>query len=420
MPSVLKYIIRLLINLFRYILLYNIIAILNMFKSNSAIFAVLVILLLSFPVSATSIDNILSSLNAMDNYSATLKYDVTLPLSDEEIIYDVSLKSNLAHGDTLNSCNYLIEYTSRKGNKGFMSYFANSYYRYENEKLREYHWAWDSIPFKQIGGGVQGSGMFVPLLPDVMAKSLMNIIGNSDNKVCFFSDTVVKQMNVNVITIEERKQGHTLRELLYAFDRITNRPVYVEMENNPGALSEQTVTVTYSTSSDTSKMEFNEQLLQDNYSEVFDKYRVCNFKIENMPGRRLPGFSLPTTTGERYSWDGGFKSPTIVAFLDSRGGMTASTIADVRQAVASLPMVADVIWIFMGNNLEDIWQVMPTTEINESALIGGRKFASECGVTGCPTLLFVDKERIVKDVLLGYNNDMKNIVIQKMALLNSK
>ena len=51
--------------------------------------------------------------------------------------------------------------------------------------------------------------------------------------------------------------------------------------------------------------------------------------------------------------------------------------------------------------------------------MSGNRFAGDCGVTGFPTLLFVDTDGVVKDVQLGFNKDIKNIVIQKMALIKN-
>ncbi|MEG2243191.1 MAG: hypothetical protein RSC87_06875 [Muribaculaceae bacterium] len=388
-----------------------------MYNLRSAIIIVIVILSTPITIFATAIDDIMYSLKDSAYFHANVDYRVTLPFAND-VHYKVTLNSKMVDNDTLSPCAYNIEYSlGGDGDNHFMSYFGGNYYRFENKKLNEYHWTWDSIPFQSSNGGVQRSGMFVSLLPNFMAQSLVSLINNDENIVAFYPDTTYNDDKANIIKIEERQQGYVMRKLLFAFDINSNKPTFIEIENNPGTISEQTVKATYNYGYHFTKIDFNERQLQHDYPEVFDKYRVSNFKIENMPGRHLPDFSLPTTTGERYTFDGGFRAPTIVVFLDCAGGMTTETITEVRDAIEALPIVANVIWTFMGNNLDDIWVVMPSTKIDEYALIGARKFASECGVTGCPTLLFVSNDGIVRDTIIGYNNDIKNLVIQKIGLI---
>lgn len=372
-----------------------------------------------------NINDIIGNLTGITGSTADIEYSVTLPMSDDDIKYDVSLRSIKDPSDTLCGYKYYIDYSNASGQKGFMSYFGGSYYRYDNEKLREYHWEWDSIPMmtRYLNGkrvyGIQKSGLFQPLVPNQIGATLAALIDDPNNKVRFTADTLFKGVKSDVITIYEIMNGEVSRKSVYAFDSTTGAPVYITHDNNPGALGEQFVTVRFTGYKAGGNEDINEARLINDYPAVFEKYRVLNFKIENLPGRKLPEFSLPTTTGERYTWDGGFKAPTIIVFLKSKAGVTPETINAIRQAADESPMTADIIWVFAENNHDDIGYVMSENHTGEYILMSGNRFAGDCGVTGFPTLLFVDTDGVVKDVQLGFNKDIKNIVIQKMALIKN-
>lgn len=377
-------------------------------------------------VHSKTIDEIIAGLTGMPGSTAIIEYSVTLPMSDDDIKYNVRLESINDPTDTLCGYKYYASYSNAAdGEKGFMSYFSGSYYRYDNERLKEYHWEWDSIPMmtRYLNGktiyGIQKSGLFQPLVPNQIGFTLAGMMKDSNNKIRFVPDTVFKGIKSDVIIVYETIKGEVFRESAYAFDRDTGAPVYITHDNNPGSLGEQFVTVRYADFKPESTDSINEARLMRDYPAVFEKYRVLNFKIENLPGRKLPEFSLPTTTGERYTWDGGFKAPTIIVFLKSRAGVTPETIKKIRQARDESPMTADIIWVFAENNRDDIEYVMPRNCFGEYVLMSGNKFAGDCGVTGFPTVLFVNNNGIVKDVQLGYNKDIKNIVIQKMALIKN-
>ena len=41
----------------------------------------------------------------------------------------------------------------------------------------------------------------------------------------------------------------------------------------------------------------------------------------------------------------------------------------------------------------------------------------DCGAASLPTVILVGTDGIVKDVIIGYNNDLASDVIQKMAVV---
>ena len=90
----------------------------------------------------------------------------------------------------------------------------------------------------------------------------------------------------------------------------------------------------------------------------------------------------------------------------------------VRQGVARLPYNADIIWAFVSNNTDDIDNVILSPQVGEHLLQSAKSLARDCGASSYPVVIFTDKNGIVKDVTVGFNNNMSDIVIEKALLLN--
>lgn len=203
--------------------------------------------------------------------------------------------------------------------------------------------------------------------------------------------------------------------MLYIFDNRTARPVRIESENNPGAISEQTVTVSFHEPTAAKIPDFTESELIKRYPKEFGYFRQSNFRAESLPGTPLQGFSLPTTTGERYSRQKGdqFASPVIIAMIDPGVSTSRETIAAVREAASSLPFDIGIIWAFMSSDIDLIESVSGEPRIGETALISARGLARDCGITSFPTLIFTDYTGTVKAVQLGFSKDLKEKTVQK-------
>lgn len=357
-----------------------------------------------------------------------LDFSVTMPQLSDDVIYNVAMTQTPPSGNpALLDCDYLIDWEITGRDKpitGFSAYFDGHHYRYSNERLQEYHMQWDSIPFQSLngrGGGVQRQAQFANLLPASLAGELQRMRHDSRYRLTVHPDTLVsgtRRIAINaVMTIE----GTTAMEGEYIFDRETLMPVRIILENNPGALSEQTVTVNYRSVSITPTpcTVLTEQFLATQYPDIFEKYRESNFRIENLPGTRLPAFALPTTTGERYARHTGdsFRAPTIVALIDASHGFAPRLVSDIRTAVDALPYSADVIWAFTGNNIDAIEAIVPAIRPGEHLLTSARSLARDCGVASLPVIILTRTDGTVSDVILGYNNELPQVVIQKMALI---
>lgn len=374
---------------------------------------------------AQGIDDVITSLKAVNHFDAEADYSVLMSLQDD-VDYTLRLRSWEAPTDTLAPCDYLIDWkvaTPDGESSGFSAYYDGNVYNFRGDRLLEYHYDRDKNPFQSRGTGaaslpgVQRRAQFAELLPQFIAEQLDEIKSNPDYRYILHTDTVINGHKCIALDGSMTMSDHVLKEFLYVFDQ-SGMPVMVNLENNPGALAEQSITATYTYSPDIVVEEsVNEDILRELYPEIFDRYRESNFAIENLPGQRLPGFALPTTTGERYSRMLGdkFRCPTIIVLLDSKGAFSDATVKAVRSAVDNLPFNSDVIWAFIGNNVDDIETIVPQIRVGEHLLMSAKPLARDCGIASYPTIIVCRADGTVADIVLGYNNDLSSVVIQKAA-----
>lgn len=372
----------------------------------------------------SGLDNLIDRLDHLSPYFGEAEYSVTLPSAADDIVYTISLQSHAAPSDTLNSCNYLIEWslpTPSGLSEGFSAYFDGNHYRYHDGRIQEYHYGWDSIPFITGRGGVQRNAQFVELLPQNIALQLRNIADSGIFTYKFSRDTIFNGRKSDVLTATETRDGYTARELLFVFDSDTAEPLKLEFENNPGAISEQTVSVIFIKPSSPDIVMYSEEALIARYPEQFGRFRQCNFRVENLPGTAMPAFSLPTPTGERYTRHKGdtFKAHTLIAVIDPAVSTAAQTVSDIRSAMAKLPFNADMIYAFVSNDINLIDTIIPSIMPGETIVMNARSLARDCGITAYPTIIFVGRDGIIGDIQLGFNNNLSEVVIQKMTLLKN-
>ena len=212
----------------------------------------------------------------------------------------------------------------------------------------------------------------------------------------------------------------TAMEKRFFFDASSMLPLRIDTESNPGQITEQSMLVTYRYPAEMHCPELSETALTESYPEVFEKYRENNFRIENLAGTQLPTFSLPTTTGERYTYHRGdsFASPTVIALLDPTAGFNVELVSAVRDAVDRLPSQTDVIWVFNSTNIDAIEGVVSAIRPGEHLLMNGKSLARDCGAASLPVVIMADSKGKVKNVVLGFNNELGNVVLQTMALVD--
>lgn len=375
-------------------------------------------------MSAQGIADVVAALEKTGCYEANASFNVSLPQSEKDVVYEVSLASAPTPADKLSPCSYLTEWgleTPSGTVKGFSAYFDGHHYRYRNERLQEYHMEWDSIPFMSRGNsiGVQGNAQFTDLYPSYIAKELSKMEQDGRYTLSVKPDVAFDGKKAVEITAVMKVDDVTAMEKRFLFDASTMMPLRIDTESNPGQITEQSMFVSYRYPAEMHCPELGEEALMALYPEVFEKYRENNFRIENLAGTQLPTFSLPTTTGERYTYHRGdsFAAPTVIALLDPSAGFNAELVEGVRGAVDRLPVQADVIWVFNSTNIDAIEGVISSIRPGEHLLMNGKSLARDCGVASMPVVIMADSTGKVKNVVLGFNKEIGNVVLQTMALV---
>ncbi len=388
--------------------------------------------LIAVPVFASSQrDRLLSVAERLENigcYSDSCSYEILLASLAEPVSYKVCLETAPASAnDTLAPCKYIISWSLPSPNgisEGFSSYFDGSHYRFRDVRLQEYHAEWDSTPFAPSGDvskGVQNQVQFADLLPQFIGLRLKEMADNPSQFYTVTSDTLVSGRKSTVVKGVQRMNGFDGAEYNYVFDNETLCPVLIQLENNPGQIGEQSISINYSNAVLTPECNIDYETLNSQKAYAFENYRESSFSLEKLPGRPMPRIAAPTTTGERYLHNSGdpFAAPTIFVFLDASVGSTPDVISDVRKAVEYLPMQADIVWAFINHRIEDIDEVLISPLPGEHILMNARSAAADCGIGDfTPVLIFANKNGDVTDYVKGLNNNMTSIVMQKVSLSN--
>ncbi|MDE5608288.1 MAG: hypothetical protein K2I64_05080 [Muribaculaceae bacterium] len=365
-----------------------------------------------------SVDDIVSVLSGLADYQGRATYSVLLPQAEDPVEYTVDMQSTVASGDPLSPISYLIEW-KLNDSEGFSAYFDGHHYRYRNNRLQEYHFDWDSIPFVMGKGGVQLQAQFVDILPQMTGRELSRLVADSTFIYTYAPDTVYNGQKSSIIKGKVMYHGYVSKEVVYVFDPATGMIRCIEMENNPGSISEQSVSIRYSTpATEQFPLESEEDLIAL-YPDVFERFRENNFKVENLPGILLPTFSSPTSTGERYTYHRGdpLTNPTVILVVDESVGTTNPTLEALREAADKAPVAFDLVIAFRSNNADRAQDIVGSLRPGEHLLLGARGLARDCGVTVTPTIIYVGRDGKVADVTLGYNKALSSVVIQKIALM---
>lgn len=368
-------------------------------------------------------NQLIKSLENCTPYNAEINYDVSLPMGTDEITYTLRLASSLAYADPLSKSNYLIDWTlNHDGNNsdGFLAYFNGNHYRYRDHRLQEYHFTQDSVPFLMKQGGVQSNGQFTELIPQSIGTQISHMKSDPTFAIHFTPDTLVDGESRVAVTATQTVDGNVGQRFLLVADRFSGKPLRIVREYNPGLISEQTVTARFSyPDGQEMKAVTSEEELASLYPEEFEKYRDNGNRIEHMRGLPLPAFSLPTTTGERYTRqkEDSFRTPTILAIIDYDQSTATRTIEALRDAAGRSGGDTGLIFAFTGNNSDRIEEVAGQARANETHLMSARSLARSCGTEVFPTVLILRQSGKICNVLLGFNNNLIKDVIQSLEMI---
>lgn len=359
-------------------------------------------------------------LHTTEPYSAKATISITLPITQQEITYYANVYSNHSN-DRLLPVKYLIEATDSLDSQSFFAYFNGNYYTYSGQKFREYHWAQDSVPFidkstpNRYSPGVHKSGLFSFLIPALLSEQLNHLAQNADNIISHTSDTLVWGKRCSVIKAEERINGVTSREMEYISDFITRRPVRYRLISSPATTGEQSIEIVFSHNSNDT-IAIDEQALINRYADIFSAHRTNTFSASNLAGTRLPAFTLPSLSGERYIWETPQPSPTALIFINSAEGTTAETIKAVNDAIDESPITITPLWIFTDKNPDEHTISTLDGTPRSTIMFNAQRLATQLGIASTPAILTIDKNGTVKNTLLGYSPTLNQELIQQFIL----
>ncbi len=377
-------------------------------------------------LSAQGIAGIIKSLREVDCYRARAIYNVTLPQNNADVTYNLDLTASKAATDTLSPCDYLIDWTLQTPSgpaDGFSAYFDGNHYRYRGDRLQEYHLSWDPTPFQSNAAnpGVQRMAQFTELLPAFIADRLESMEQDPAYTVKVEPDRIFDGIKVIPVSAVMTLKGEDVMEQEYLFDASTLLPVRITTESNPGSITEQSISAVFSDIPSGKCSDLTEESLMASYPEVFDKYRESNFRIENLRGMSLPTFTLPSVGGgDRYTYHRGesLNAPTVIAILDPSTGMNSGMINALRNAVDQMEVPAELIMAFTGTNTDIVEETVPKLRPGEHLLLNARSLARDCGAASLPVTIIAGKDGTVKNIVLGFNNDLTDIVLQSAILAN--
>ena len=252
------------------------------------------------------------------------------------------------------------------------------------------------VPGGDTAMGIQNQAQFTNLLPQYIARTLTAMTTDSTYKYKVHGDTVISQQRVIAVDGVRSYGGEEAQRFIYIFDR-DMMPLGIELTNNPGGIGEQVITTSYDYGDEPLPVVSSEEMLAELYPEAFSKYRESNFTLENLPGRRLPSFSSPTPTGERYTFskNSRFARPTVIAILDLGNVDTAEHIAGLRKQIEMQDEKQDLILAFINNNADEIERTAGRLRPGEHILMSTRGLARDCGVKTTPVVIVCDTDGTV-------------------------
>lgn len=367
-------------------------------------------------------------LSRINEFRATADHEILLPTADEPMTYSLDLLADTVSADTLAPVNYLITWRlDRKADipDGFAAYFSGNLYQFRDQRLREHHFSDNPQTFIPCGDprhGIQNHMQFVNLLPQYISRTFRDMAADSTYKY-IITDTVIGDSHVLAVNIIRSYKGEKAATYTYAFDSTSLLPIRSETVSNPGTGNEQAVTTTYSLidgrrASSKRHIPTDEKSLAELFPDIFSNFRESSLTPAGMKGRLFPPFSLPTTTGERYTLDKGreFARPTVIVLLDAESPETPGIIATLRQAACNTGGT-DIIMAFVNNNTDLIENAAGPIRIGEHMLISAHGLARTCGATELPVIFYCNSTTKITDISQGINNAADDVVIQKAALI---
>lgn len=363
------------------------------------------------------VSQIISRLNQIEHYRGEALFRVTLPMTDEEVEYRLSLRCQRNPTDTLYGYSYFIDLTSESNpaiNGNFIYYDSGNYYNFSNQRLREYHAEEDTAPFHDKMNnqnelpGIHRSGLFIEELPMEIASRLQRCLSNPENRIRTYSDTLINNRKCNALYIDEYINGEIIRSSVYIFDSESGTPIFKEVENNPGHLGSQTVTVKYISSNIKTPFPnnfFSEENFIEQKGNIIATFRSNYFKANNLTGKTAPNFSLPLLNDEkRFDLSEYEDRPLILAFVDTTSSFCKNTLDCAKYFSDN----KNLLWITLlsEKNSDDLIKYQEQNELPGIVTCNAQSIAAKYGIANYPTLFVISPERKIISVQIGYDPDL--------------
>lgn len=320
-------------------------------------------------------------------YAASVDYESLMPGADEPTTTKLRLNSAYSANDSIYHADYLINYLDAP-EQSFAAYFSGNYYTLTNERLEERHMA------DNDGNSVM-LPRFADLLPQLLGQQLAEMTADSTYTIDYQRNTTSNNRQTILVNVNRGFQGIVGQRFTFIFDEDL-KPLSFERISNPGEPTEFSAKAVYSYSdSITPLVPHSESELAAIYPEAFQKWRVRDFSLDNLIGRRLPAFSCRTLSGDRFSFKPakGFDRPTTIAILDAEADDATATINRLR----SLGLEALII-AFVNNNADIVTDIVGSPKPGEQILISARGLARDCGATALPLILTCSTDATVTDI----------------------
>lgn len=350
---------------------------------------------------ALDLVDIAVALDSLSPYAAKVEYSITLPQNDDDIVYDVTIR--VPRPDA-----WMIDWKVPSADQeGWTSQYDGDFYSFRNRRLQEIHSGWD----RQNPPRAQ----FTELLPECIADQLREMASNPDR----YAVTVTPGASEITVSADRMTNNQVDAELRWTFDAATMHPLSFSADYNPGAISSQQVSAVYSHAK-CDLTDIDETCLRTLHPDAFTHYRQSNFAIEHMRGEPLPAFSLQLADGHgrmtRTAADR-FRQPTIVVLLESETTLSPQLVADIRGAIDCCPIDADVIWACAEHNPDSAADLIGSLRRGESAVIGAKSLAADCGAASLPVILVCRPDGTVANLAIGLNKNIRTDVIQMIMQL---
>lgn len=390
-------------------------------------FIILFICYLTAFAQSELISQVISRLDRINHYKGEALFLVTLPMTDEEVEYRLSLQYQKNPADTLYGYSYLIDLSSETNpsiNGNFIYYDSGNYYNFSNQRLREYHAEENPTPFYDKTNkqnelpGIQRSGLFTEELPMEIASRLKKYRDQPENHIRSYSDTLINGLRCNALYIDEYMNGEVIRSAFYVFDSEHGTPIFKEVENNPGHLGSQTVTVKYISSDTKSPFPsnfFSEENLMEQKNDIIAPFRSNYFKAQNLTGKPAPGFSLPLLNSEERFDPSTYKNQfLILAFVDTASSFCKNALA----CAGPLSQNKNLTWVTLLSEKasDELVQYQQQNKLPGIVACNARNIASRYGIANYPTLFVISPDGEIIFVQIGYDPDLSRNLQQTIDM----